>query len=245
MLVIPAIDLRGGRCVRLKQGDYARETVYSNDPAASACRWVGQGASFLHVVDLDGAKEGRPVNTATIADIVSRCGVPCQLGGGLREVRAIETAFALGVARVVIGTRAIRDRAWFAEMVRQFPGRLVLGLDAYDGRVAIDGWAEVSQLSAVDVVSWYEQLPLAAIVYTDIGRDGMLAGPNLDAICAVAGRTRHPVIASGGIATIEHVLALAERGIGACILGRSLYEGTIILSELLDRLRTPAAVPPP
>lgn len=240
MLILPAIDLRGGKCVRLRQGDYAKETVFGDDPAAMARRWVEEGARYLHVVDLDGAKEGRPVNTQAIRAIVREAGAPCQLGGGLRSIVAIEEALALGVDRVILGTKAASDPEWFASVVARYPDRIVLGLDARNGMVATEGWIANTTLSALELARRYEELPLAAIVYTDVARDGMMQGPNLDAIEELALSTRHLVVASGGVASVEDVLALKHRGIGACILGRSIYEGNIKLQELFERLRAEA-----
>lgn len=237
MLVIPAIDLRGGKCVRLKQGDYNQETVFGDDPVEMAQRWVDDGAQWLHLVDLDGAKEGRPVNTAAISDIAKKVGVPCQLGGGLRNEEGIRAAFSLGIERVILGTKAVRDPEWLVAMANLFPGQTVLGVDAKDGNVATDGWLDVSELTALEIVKRHDSLPLAGIVYTDIAKDGMMAGPNFDSTAALAQATRHPVIASGGVTTVDDVLELRRRGIGACILGRTLYEGKIRLSDLLRRLR--------
>lgn len=237
MLVLPAIDILGGRCVRLKQGDYAQETVFDDDPVAVAKRWVDQGGEFLHLVDLDGAKEGKPINTQVIADIARTCGVPVELGGGLRTEESVSAALDLGVCRVIIGTRAVAEPQWFADMADRFAGKLVLGLDAKNGRVALEGWRNLSDLPVLDVIRRYQQLPLAAVVYTDISKDGMMSGPNFEATVALARSTPHPVIASGGITTIDDVLEFQRKGIGACILGRSIYEGSIDLKELLNRLR--------
>lgn len=236
MLPIPAIDLRGGKCVRLRQGDYGQETIFGNDPVAVACRWVDEGARALHLVDLDGAKAGRPVNTAVVAQIARAAGVPCQLGGGLRDQAAIEEALALGVERVILGTRAVRDPDWLSEMAGRYPAKVVVGLDAKNGLVATEGWIEVSSLTAIEIARRCALLPLAAIVYTDVAKDGMMAGPNFEATSALAAATRHPVIASGGVTTIEDVLELRRRGIGACILGRTIYEGSMKLRELFARL---------
>lgn len=240
MNVLPAIDLLGGRCVRLRQGDYTQETSYSDDPVSVAQRWERDGATYLHLVDLDGAKAGRPVNMATVGAIARAVTIPCELGGGLRDRKSIEQAFAMGVERAVVGTRALRDPQWFAQVADAFPGRIALGLDANQGRIAVSGWMDVSDWTASEVVTRYEELPLAAVIYTDICRDGTLMGPNFDATCELAQRTRHAVIASGGIATEDDVLELARRGIPACILGRSLYEGTVILSDLVRRLKSMA-----
>jgi phosphoribosylformimino-5-aminoimidazole carboxamide ribotide isomerase len=238
MQLLPAIDIRGGKAVRLQQGDYARETIYGDDPAEMAERWVREGGDFLHLVDLDGAKEGRPINTDAIRAIVARTGVPCELGGGLRSRESIEEALALGVTRAIIGTEAVRRPEWFAEVAEAFPGRLVLGLDARDGMVATHGWLETSALKVADVVARFEPLPLAAIVFTDIAQDGMLTGPNVAATAGLQGLTRHEVIASGGIGRVEHVVDLARAGVRSAILGRSLYEGAIRLPELIATLRS-------
>lgn len=236
MQVIPAIDIRGGKCVRLRQGDYQQETVYSDDPLTMAKRWVDEGADYLHLVDLDGAKSGQPVNTAAIASITRETGVPCQLGGGLRTDEAVRQALDLGVQRVIIGTKAVREPDWFAHVSQSFAGQIVLGLDAKDGHVATEGWLDVSSVSALDLARRYESLPLAGIVYTDIAKDGMMSGPNFEATERLARASRRLVIASGGVTSIEDVLELRRRRIGACILGRTLYEGSMKLSELLDVL---------
>lgn len=237
MLVIPAIDVRGGKCVRLRQGDFAQETVFGDDPAATARRWVDQGAEMLHLVDLDGAREGRPVNLGAIEAVVRSAGVPCQLGGGLRTERDVRSVLDLGVRRAIVGTRAVREPDWFADLAHALPGRLVLGLDARDGWAATEGWLEGSSVRAVDLAARFRDAPLAAIVYTDVAKDGMMAGPNFDATEELARSTPIPVVASGGVATEEDVLELQRRGIGACILGRTIYEGVIQLPELLSRLR--------
>lgn len=236
MLPIPAIDMIDGKCVRLRQGDYDQVTEFSDDPVKVACRWAEQGAERIHLVDLDGAKEGRPVNTEVVREIVRQTQVPCQLGGGLRDADAIRQALDLGVDRVIIGTRAIRDPEWFEETAPQFPGQLVLGLDAKNGMLATQGWQEVSALTVLDVAKRFEPLPIAAIVYTDIAKDGMMSGPNFDATVALTQATRHLVVASGGVSTTEDVLELLRRGVRACIIGRSLYEGTINLPSLLRRI---------
>jgi phosphoribosylformimino-5-aminoimidazole carboxamide ribotide isomerase len=239
--IYPAIDLRGGRCVRLRQGDFARETVFGGDPAETALRWVRQGATLLHIVDLDGAREGRPVNGATIRQILAAADVPCQLGGGLREEEHIAEALDFGVRRVILGTKALQDPAWCETMCRKFPDRIVIGLDARGGRVATDGWVNTSEQSALDVARRFSSWPIAAFVYTDIGKDGMLAGPADDSTAELAAAVAVPVIASGGVTTVEDVARLAARGIAGCIIGRALYEGRIDLRAALAAARKEVA----
>ncbi len=238
MLIFPAIDLRGGQCVRLRQGDYAQETVYSSDPAATARRWVDQGAAYLHIVDLDGAREGHPVNGESVRRIVEAAGVPCQLGGGLRSEPNITEALNWGVERVVVGTRAIKDPGWLERVCRRFPARVVLGIDAKEGRVATDGWLEVSNRSAIDLARHCVEWPLAALVFTDVARDGMLSGPNLDALAELVKAVPLAVIASGGITTLEDVRALAGLGLAGCIIGRALYEGRLELASAIKEAKT-------
>jgi phosphoribosylformimino-5-aminoimidazole carboxamide ribotide isomerase len=227
--ILPAIDLRGGRCVRLRQGDYAQETVFGDDPAAMARRWVEQGATFLHLVDLDGARQGHPVNGDSVRRIVQASGVACQLGGGLRKEEHIREALSWGVARVILGTRALLDPAWCEEMCRRFPGRICVGIDARQGRVAIQGWERDSEQSALDLARRCALWPLAAIIYTDISRDGMLEGPNIEATAELAAAVSVPVIASGGVTTLEDIAQLRRCGLAGCIIGRALYEGRIDL----------------
>lgn len=233
MQIYPAIDLRGGQCVRLRQGDYAQETVFGADPAAMARQWVEQGATYLHLVDLDGAREGRPVNGASVRAIVEASGVPCQLGGGLRTRAQIAEALAWGVARVVIGTRALQAPGWLEEMCAAFPDRIVLGIDARGGKVATQGWLEVSEMGALDLARACAKLPLAALVYTDVSRDGMLQGANVEAMTEMADTVTLPVIASGGVTTTEDVRRLAACRLAGCIVGRALYEGRLSLRDIL------------
>lgn len=233
MQIYPAIDLRGGQCVRLRQGDYAQETVFGADPAAMARQWVEQGATFLHLVDLDGAKEGRPVNGASVRAIVAAAGVPCQLGGGLRTREHIDEALSWGVTRVVIGTRALHAPGWLEEMCAAFPGKIVLGIDARDGKVATQGWLDVSTMGALDLARACAKLPLAALVYTDISRDGMMQGANVEAMAEMAAAVPLPVIASGGVTTLDDVRRLARRGLAGGIVGRALYEGQLTLRDIL------------
>jgi phosphoribosylformimino-5-aminoimidazole carboxamide ribotide isomerase len=235
MQVIPAIDLRGGRCVRLQQGDYGRETVFGDDPAAMAAHWEAEGAEVLHLVDLDGAKAGRPVNAAAVEAILERVGIPCQLGGGVRDDDALDRWLEAGVRRVVVGTQALKDPTWFRAAARRHPGRVVLGLDARDGRVATGGWLDVSSVEALALAEQFDDLPLGAVVYTEIRRDGMLEGPDLAATAALARRLKTPVIASGGVGSLEDVARLAALPIAACIVGRALYEGRFQLREARER----------
>jgi phosphoribosylformimino-5-aminoimidazole carboxamide ribotide isomerase len=233
MEVWPAIDLRGGRCVRLIQGDYARETVYGDDPAAMAAHWVELGAERLHIVDLDGARDGEMGNADAIRAIRQRVQVPCQLGGGIRDETIIRQLLDIGIDRLVVGTKALKEPAWFREVCEKFPQRLVAGIDARDGRVATDGWLETSDVSATDMAKQLSELPIAGIVYTDIAMDGMLAGPNLEAMSAMRLAVSCPVIASGGVTTEEDVRQLASVDMAGCIIGRTLYEGKLSLGEAL------------
>ena len=234
MRVVPAIDLRGGKCVRLRQGDYARETVFGDDPAAMAARWEADGATRIHLVDLDGAKEGRPVNVAAVRAILDRVAVPCQLGGGVRDEATIAAWLDAGLASVIIGTQALKDPAWFEEMARRYPDRLTLGLDAKEGRVATEGWLETSTVDAVDLARRFDHLPLAGLVYTDISRDGMLEGPNVAATAALAATLRTPVIASGGVSRLDDLRELARTPVAACIVGVALYANRFTLPEAIE-----------
>jgi phosphoribosylformimino-5-aminoimidazole carboxamide ribotide isomerase len=233
MQVIPAIDLRGGRCVRLRQGDFDHETIFGDNPAAMAARWESEGAARIHLVDLDGAKAGRPVNVEAVREILARIGVPCQLGGGIRDEATIAAWLGAGIERVVVGTQALRDPDWFGRMAEDYPQRLLLGLDARDGRVATQGWLETSSVEALTLARRFDSLPIAGIIYTDIARDGTLEGPNLEAIAALAEAVRSPVIASGGVGTLEDLLRLAKLPIAGCIVGRALYDGCFTLGAAL------------
>jgi phosphoribosylformimino-5-aminoimidazole carboxamide ribotide isomerase len=233
MQIWPAIDLRGGKCVRLRQGDYQQETVFGENPPEMARHWTDQGADRLHLVDLDGARDGKSANRAALQAILAAVDVPCQVGGGIRSEETINDLFALGVARLVIGTRALTDPDWFIAMCRRHPRRLVVGIDARDGRVATDGWLETSRTSAVELAARFAGEPLAGIVYTDIAKDGMMAGPNLPAIAEMLASISAPLIASGGVTTAEDVAALARLGVEGCIIGRTLYEGKLSLADAL------------
>jgi phosphoribosylformimino-5-aminoimidazole carboxamide ribotide isomerase len=238
--LIPAIDLLGGACVRLSQGRYEDATVYDRDPAAMAARFALHSILRLHVVDLDGAREGRPVNSDAVRRIVAAVGtIPVQLGGGIRSLRAVEEALATGVDRVVLGTVALREPALVREAAARFPGRIVVGIDARDGRVAVEGWLEESEAAAIDVARRFEDAGVAAIVYTDIARDGMLTGPNFEATAELAAAVGIPVILSGGVHSVDDVVEasrLADRGLAGAIVGRALYTGAIEIGAALTRL---------
>jgi phosphoribosylformimino-5-aminoimidazole carboxamide ribotide isomerase len=241
VFILPAIDLRGGQCVRLRQGDYAQETIFGANPAAMARRWVEQGASWLHLVDLDGARQGKPVNGDSIQSIIRSAGVPCQLGGGLRTEAHLSLVLRWGVFRVILGTKALQDPDWCAAMCGHFPGRVFLGIDAREGRVATDGWQQDSDTLAVDLARQCASHGVAGIVYTDIHRDGMLQGPNIEATAELARAVPGvPVIASGGVTTLDDVARLARAGLAACIVGRALYEGQIELAAAIDTARKEA-----
>lgn len=233
MEIWPAIDLRGGKCVRLQQGDYQRETVFGEDPAAMARHWVAQGAERLHLVDLDGARAGCPENLSAVRAIVEAVGVPCELGGGIRSEDTIRELLAVDLCRLVVGTLALRQPEWFRKMCRLCPGRLVLGIDARDGRVATDGWLSTSRTSAVELARQFAGEAIAAVVYTDIATDGMLTGPNVEAMRQMKQAVDWPVVASGGVSSADDVAQLARAGMDGCIIGRALYEGTLDLPAAL------------
>ena len=236
MLIWPAIDVRGGQCVRLRQGDYAQETVYGTSPADMAEHWRGKGAKRLHLVDLDGAKEGATTNFESIRELVERVapfGVECELGGGVRSEETIRRLLGIGLTRLVVGTLALKKPEWFEEMCRKFPGRLVLGIDARGGMVATDGWLETSATPATELARRFDGLPIAALVYTDVATDGMMRGPNIPECVAMSRATSIPVVASGGVTRLDDVRRLADAGLSACIIGRALYENTIALEDAL------------
>lgn len=242
--VIPSIDVLEGRCVRLAQGRYADVTVYESDPARAARRWAAHPIPRFHLVDLDGARDGVRRNESSIRAVVAAlAGVPVQLGGGVRSVADVETALALGVDRVVMGTVALRQPQVVRDAARAFPGRVVLGIDAQGGRVAVEGWRDVSQMTAAELAKRFADTGIAAIVYTDIARDGMLAGANLDATAALADSVDVPVIVSGGVASladIEGAIARMSHGVAGAILGRALYTGAVDLGEALALARRAA-----
>ena len=226
MLIIPAIDLKDGRCVRLFQGEMDQETVYFEDPVAAAKHWLSEGASFLHIVDLNGAVEGRPVHTKEVAAICRQDGLSVELGGGLRSVEAVEAAFALGVARVVIGTAAYDNAEFLRTLCKKFPGKIVVGVDARQGKVAVKGWKETTAMDAVELAKRCEQDGAARIIYTDISRDGTRDGVNVAETLKIAQAVRIPIIASGGVATLDDIrklLALGKDGVEGVIVGKALY----------------------
>jgi len=234
MILYPAIDLLAGRCVRLIQGDYTRATVFHDDPTIPALEFLGQDADRLHVVDLDGAKNGVPINGSAIRAIIEATGLDCQLGGGVRTIHDLETVFGWGVRWAVLGTKALQDPQWVCRMAERFPDRIVLGVDARNGYIATDGWVKTSTTLAVDLIRQVQHAPLAAVVYTDIARDGMMKGPNIAALTDVRHATHLPVIASGGVSTLEQIRELSQDGVHAAIIGRALYDQVFTLSEALE-----------
>jgi phosphoribosylformimino-5-aminoimidazole carboxamide ribotide isomerase len=244
VILFPAIDLKEGLAVRLEQGDMARATVFNRDPAEQARLFAAQGFQYLHLVDLDGAFAGRPMNAAAVERILAAVKIPVQLGGGIRDRATIEAWLGKGVTRVIIGTAAVRDPGLVKHAASAFPGCVVVGLDARGGRVAVQGWAATSELSALELARRFEDAGVAAIVYTDVARDGMLKGLNLDATIALAEAVSIPVIASGGLASIDDVRALLmprARKLAGAIVGRALYDGRLDAAEALKLIRTAQA----
>jgi phosphoribosylformimino-5-aminoimidazole carboxamide ribotide isomerase len=240
VILFPAIDLKDGLCVRLEEGDMARATVFHRDPAAQAAAFAAQGFEYLHVVDLDGAFAGKPVNATAVDRILAAVAIPVQLGGGIRTLATVEAWLAKGVARVIIGTAAVRDPDLVRQAARKFPSRVAVGLDARDGKVAVEGWAQASELSALDIARRFEDAGVAAIIYTDIARDGLLKGLNLDATIALADAVSIPVIASGGLASladIEALLAPCAAKLAGAIAGRALYDGRLNAAAALALIK--------
>jgi phosphoribosylformimino-5-aminoimidazole carboxamide ribotide isomerase len=235
--VWPAIDLRGGQCVRLQQGDYNRETVFNNDPVAVARQFVADGGEYLHLVDLDGARDGKLVNLEVVRAITAAVEIPCELGGGVRTEDDIRTLLGAGLSRVVVGTKALREPEWFREMCHKFPNKIALGIDARNGMVATHGWLETSDVSAVAMARQFADEPIAALIYTDIATDGMLQGPNLAAMREMAEAVSLPVIASGGVSSAQDVSKLTDTGVAGCIIGRAFYEGHLTLKNALAAAR--------
>ncbi len=236
MILFPAIDLKDGSCVRLKLGEMSQATVFNDDPAAQARAFESQGFQYLHIVDLNGAFEGKPVNGAAVEAILSAVGIPVQLGGGIRDFETIETWLSKGVARVILGTAAVRNPDIVIRACRNYPGRIAVGIDAKGGKVAVEGWAETSELSAMGLAQRFEDVGVAAIIHTDIERDGILKGLNLPATARLARATKIPVIASGGLASIEDIKALLRPEyamLEGAIAGRALYDGRLDAREAL------------
>lgn len=244
MLLIPAIDLKEGRCVRLRQGDLDDVTVFSEDPAAMASQWLEQGARRLHLVDLNGAVAGKPKNEVAIKSIIHAMGgeIPVQIGGGIRDLDTIERYLASGISYVIIGTAAVKDPGFLRDACSAFPGNIIVGLDARDGKIATDGWSKLTRHDVLDLARKFEDYGCEAIIYTDIGRDGMLSGVNIQATVALAQHVNIPIIASGGVTDlkdIEALCAVEDQGVEGAILGRSLYEGTLnfgAAQDLADKL---------
>jgi phosphoribosylformimino-5-aminoimidazole carboxamide ribotide isomerase len=236
MILFPAIDLKGGQCVRLKLGDMAQATVFNDDPAAQARSFESQGFSWLHLVDLDGAFAGRPVNAAAVEAILAAVAIPAQLGGGIRDLQQIEAWLVRGVARVILGTIALRNPRLVREACGRFPGRVAVGIDAKGGKVAVEGWAATSEMTAIELAHRFEDSGVAAIIFTDVDRDGVLRGLNIEATLALAGATRIPVIASGGLASLVDIRRLIEPDcaiLEGAISGRALYDGRLDAAEAL------------
>lgn len=236
MIVIPAIDLKEGNCVRLEQGLMDKDTIFNDNPGAQALDWQNQGAELLHIVDLDGAFAGVPKNRAAIEAILKAITIPAQLGGGIRDIATIEAYLSLGLSRVIIGTAAQRNPELVREACSRFPGRIVVGIDAKNGMVAVQGWAEVTGITAVELARKFEDCGVSAIIYTDISRDGMLQGPNIEATQALAQAVDIPVIASGGVSSlkdIENLMAIESSGVTGVITGKAVYSGAIKLAEAI------------
>lgn len=237
MIIYPAIDLLDGRCVRLSQGNYNKVTVYSENPAEFAAVWTKKGAGFIHVVDLNGARTGIPENDDILARIVREAGAPVQVGGGIRSIERIDKLLELGIERVILGTSAVRNPDFVKEAVRKYGKSIVIGIDARDGYVAVDGWEKKSSRMAVEFACEMESLGVAHIIYTDIARDGMLTGPNIMAMETMVSSVGCSVIASGGVGTIDDILALNKTGVSGVITGKALYENRFDLEEAIIKLK--------
>lgn len=235
MRIYPAIDIIGGQCVRLVQGDYAQQTTFSEDPLAVAKRWEAEGGTFLHLVDLDGAKSGDMPNFALIQNIARTLSVPVEVGGGIRTMDAAQAYLQAGIQRVIIGTSALRDPAFVKELAAEYGDRVAVGIDAKDGMVATAGWEEVSDVPALTLASQMEDCGVSCLIYTDIATDGMLQGPNLAAMQEMAAHVRIPVVASGGVSSVQDIVNLKKTGVEGVIVGRALYTGHVDLKEAIEK----------
>lgn len=233
MIIFPAIDIINGKCVRLTQGKYDEKTIYSDEPWETAQRWESKGAEFLHVVDLDGAKQGKPANTETIKKIIDAVNIPVQIGGGIRTIEHIKAAFDIGVSKVILGTSAVNDRPFVEKALGIYCDRIAIGIDAKNGYAAVSGWEVTSNISAIQLAAIMQGLGADTVIYTDISKDGMLAGPNLDAMKEMVQSTRMNVIASGGVSCIQDVINLKQTGVAGAIIGKALYTGAIELDQAI------------
>ncbi len=234
MIIYPAIDILGGRCVRLSRGDYEKVTVYSENPVEFVSKWIDMGARYLHVVDLDGARSGSPVNNDVIREIVEKSGVPVQTGGGIRTIGRIRQLFALGISRVILGTAAVKDSRLIQDALKEFGDAIAVGIDARDGYVTTDGWEKSSRRGAVEFAREMESMGVKTIIYTDISTDGMLAGPNVAAMKEMADAVGCEIIASGGVSNINDITALSRTGVKGIIVGKALYEGCLDLRDAIE-----------
>lgn len=234
MIVIPAVDLKGGKCVRLFQGRMDKETVYSTDPVEMAKKWENQGAKLLHIVDLDGAVGGSPANDSAVREILASVKIPCEIGGGIRTMATIEKYVNMGMARVVLGTSAVKDPELVRESARAFPTRIVVAIDAVDGKVAIKGWTEQTDENAIDLARRFEDMGVRAINYTDISRDGAMEGPNIEATQEMVKAVKIPVVAAGGISCLDDLVKLSKTGVEGAITGKALYEGAFTLAQAIS-----------
>jgi len=240
MIIIPAVDIKGGRCVRLREGRADTETVFSDHPQEMARQWIEQGAERLHIIDLDGAFEKGPRNSSIIKEIVKTAPVPVQLGGGIRDLKTVESYLSLGLAQVILGTVALKEPSLVQEVCRLFPGQVIVSLDARDNRIAVEGWTELSEMDPIDLVKSYEDWGVRAIIFTDISRDGTQKGPSIPSTRRLTQATRIPVIAAGGIATLADVQSLAPLaagGLAGMITGRAIYSGSLNLAEAIAWLK--------
>jgi phosphoribosylformimino-5-aminoimidazole carboxamide ribotide isomerase len=239
MDIIPAVDIKGGKCVRLRQGERSQETIYGEDPVLMAQKWQNAGARLLHIVDLDGAWAGKPQNYLVIQRIISSVNIPIQVGGGIRDFAAIRRYLDIGIERIILGSSALKNPSFIEEMCNEYPDKILLGIDTKEDYVAYDGWENVSEKNAIDVALQFQDSSIRAFIFTDICRDGMLEGPNIKAIEKFARKVNKPILAAGGIKSLEDILSLIkleEIGLEGIIVGRALYEGTLDLREALERI---------